>query len=204
MAGMTVLSGDEATLVLDRQTLVMELLASAAPLSQVLERIVISLEELIPDSRCSVLLLDDAGVLRHGAAPNLPAAYSEAIDGLVPGPLAGSCGTAVHLGEPVIVDDVKVDPRWAQYRALALEHDITACWSTPIWLRTQIVGTFAVYDRSVHEPDPRERELVRRFTHLASIAVLHDRTGREQQELHQAELAGQSAHRPTDQQPHSS
>ena len=32
--------------------------------------------------------------MRHGSAPNLPGAYSAAIDGLAPGPLAGSCGTA--------------------------------------------------------------------------------------------------------------
>lgn len=176
---MTVLSGDEAALVLDRQSAIMEQLVFGAPLAEVLEAIVMALEELIADSRCSVLLLDDDGLLRHGAAPNLPRAYLDAIDGLSPGPLAGSCGTAVHSGEPVIVSDVSTDPRWANWRTLAADHDIAACWSSPIRLETEIVGTFAVYDRAMHEPDPREHELVRRFTHLASIAVKHDRTARE-------------------------
>ena len=195
MGGVTVLSGDEATAVLDRQTSVMEQLASGARLTDVLEGIVVALEELIPGSRCSVLLLDDDGVLRHGAAPTLPSAYSDAIDGLEPGPLAGSCGTAVHLGRQVVAADVSSDPRWEPFRELAVEHDIGACWSSPIRSQSRIVGTFAVYDRRPHEPDERERELVRRFTHLASIAVAHDGAASEREARHVAELARQSAER---------
>jgi signal transduction histidine kinase len=195
MGGVTVLSGDETTAVLDRQTSVMEQLASGARLTDVLEGIVVALEELIPGSRCSVLLLDDDGVLRHGAAPTLPSAYSDAIDGLRPGPLAGSCGTAVHLGRPVVAADVSTDPRWEPFRELAAEHDIAACWSSPIWSQSRIVGTFAVYDRRPHEPDERERELVRRFTHLASIAVAHDGAASEREARHIAELGRQSAER---------
>lgn len=195
MGGVTTLSGDEVTAVLDRQTSVMGQLAAGDRLSDVLEGIVVALEDLIPGSRCSVLLLDDAGVLRHGAAPTLPAGYSSAIDGLEPGPLAGSCGTAVYLGEQVVVSDVSSDPRWAAFRDLAVEHDIGACWSSPIRSESEIVGTFAVYDRRPHEPDRRERELVRRFTHLASIAVAHDGAAREREARHVAELARQTAER---------
>jgi len=189
------LSGHEAAAVLDRQAIVMEQLVSDAPLVSVLDSIVIALEELIAASRCSVLLLDDDGVLRHGSAPNLPAAYSEAIDGLVPGPLAGSCGTAVHLGEPVVVGDVMVDRRWDDFRSLARTHDISACWSSPIRARARVVGTFAVYSRVRHEPDERERELVRRFTHLASIAIDHERAARERTARYHAEMARESAER---------
>ncbi len=187
------LTEHDVTAVLDHQTSVMEKLASDAPLSQVLETIVLALEELIPGSRCSVLLLDNNGVLRHGAAPNLPPEYSSAIDGLAPGPLAGSCGTAVHLGEPVVAANVFLDHRWTDFRPLATTHGIGACWSSPIRSRSEIVGTFAVYERSPHEPDRRERELVRRFTHLASIAVDHDRAAREREAHHRADLARQSA-----------
>ena len=195
MGRVTVLSGDETTAVLDRQTSVMEQLAAGAPLTEVLEGIVVALEELIPGSRCSVLLLDEDGVLRHGAAPTLPRAYSNAIDGLEPGPLAGSCGTAVYLGRQVVAADVSSDPRWEPFRELAVEHDIGACWSSPIRSQSKIVGTFAVYDRQPHEPDERERELVRRFTHLASIAVTHDGAANEREARHVAELARQSAER---------
>jgi signal transduction histidine kinase len=190
-----VLSGEDAIAVLDRQTAVMELLASGAPLSSVLDSVVLALEELMPASRCSILLLDDAGALRHGAAPTLPVEYSVAIDGLLPGPLAGSCGTAVHVGEPVIAVDVFADPRWEAYRDLAARHQLRACWSSPIWRGSDVVGTFAVYHRAPYEPDVRDAELVRRFTHLASLAVAHDQASKERDARHAADLARHAAER---------
>ena len=48
-----------------------------------------------------------------------------------------------------------------------------SCWSTPIQGRTGIVGTFAVYHDHPHRPPLRERRLVDRFTHLASVAIDH-------------------------------
>ncbi len=189
------LEGGDATAVLDRQTAVMEQLASGASLPDVLDAIVLALEELMPASRCSILLLDEAGRLRHGSAPTLPADYSASIDGLVPGPLAGSCGTAVHLGEPVIAVDVSTDPRWERFRDLAARHGLGACWSTPIRSRSQVVGSFAVYRDAPYEPDARDHQLVGRFTHLTSLAVEHDRASKEREARHEADLARQSAER---------
>jgi signal transduction histidine kinase len=190
---MSVLSGDEVTAVLDHQTTVMEALAAGAPLAPVLEAVVRALEDLMPSSRCSILLLDDEGALRHGSAPTLPAAYSEAIDGLRPGPFAGSCGTAVHRGEPVVAVDVTTDPHWEAFRTLAARHQLRACWSSPIRCRGQVVGTFAVYHGAPYRPDARDEELVRRFTHLASLAVEHQRASKEREARHEADLARQSA-----------
>jgi two-component system cell cycle sensor histidine kinase PleC len=195
MGRLSLLTGDEATAVLDHQTTVMEALASGTALASVLDMVVLALEELMPGSRCSILLLDEHGHLRHGAAPALPTAYSAAIDGLEPGPTAGSCGTAVHLGRPVIAVDVTTDPRWVAFRDLAAEHGLRSCWSSPIWSHGRIVGTFAVYHDAPYEPYRRDSELVRRFTHLASIAVEHDRAVKEREARHRAELAQQSAER---------
>jgi len=195
MGGLSLLSGDEATAVLDHQTQVMEALAAGTPLGPVLNHVVRALEELMPGSRCSILLLDDAGDLRHGAAPNLPDEYSAAIDGLTPGPLAGSCGTAAYIGKPVIAVDVTVDPRWEQFRDLANAHGLRSCWSSPIRSRGHVVGTFAVYHDVPYEPYRRDSELVRRFTHLASLAVEHDHASKEREARHLADLARQSAER---------
>src|ERR1700684_569683 len=69
--------------LLQRQTAVLELLATGAPLTGVLTSVVVALEELIDGARCSILLLDaETATLRHGAAPTLPASYSRAIDGV--------------------------------------------------------------------------------------------------------------------------
>lgn len=192
---MSVLSGDEVTAVLDHQTAVMEDLTAGAVLSTVLDSVVRALEDLMPGTRCSILLLDDGGALRHGAAPTLPAEYSAAIDGLEPGPSAGSCGTAVHLGEPVIAVDVTTDPRWERFRTLAVPHGLRSCWSSPIRCRGSVVGSFAVYHDVPYEPDERDTELVRRFTHLASLAVEHEQASNAREARHHADLARQTAER---------
>lgn len=166
---------DDAQEMLDRQTRVVELIAGAAPLHDVLTEILTSLEHLMPGARCSVLLLDrERGTLHHGAAPSLPAAYVASIDGMSIGPAAGSCGTAAALNVPVIAVDVRIDPRWIDFRDLAVTAGLRSCWSTPIDGRDgRPVGTFAVYYPQPHRPTRREQLLVDRFTHLASVAIDH-------------------------------
>ncbi|MDN5932080.1 MAG: GAF domain-containing protein, partial [Pseudonocardia sp.] len=167
--------------LLHRQTTVLELISGGATLREMLTAVTEALEELIPSSRCSVLLLDTRlGALHHGAAPSLPVTYSAAIDGMRVGPLAGSCGTAAHLDAEVVAEDIGTDPRWAGYRELAWPHGLRACWSSPIRGRQvagapAVLGTFAVYHDVPHRPSERERRLVERFTHLASVAIEHAR-----------------------------
>ena len=68
--------------------------AAGDELEAVLDRHLRAIEASGGDLLTSVLLLDDDGKrLLHGAAPNLPKAYSEAIHGIAIGPKAGSCGT---------------------------------------------------------------------------------------------------------------
>ena len=94
-------------------------LARGWPLERVLTIICTAMERLIDGSACSVLLLDDDGKLRHGAAPHLPQAYNTAIDGLEIGPSVGSCGTAAYTGRQVVVEDIRESPLWADYRDIA-------------------------------------------------------------------------------------
>ena len=96
------------------------MIATSAPLTDVLDRLAQLIESQLDGVSASILLLDEAGLrLHHGAAPSLPAAYAEAVDGLRIGPGAGSCGTAAFTREAVIVADVMRDARWTEYRALA-------------------------------------------------------------------------------------
>lgn len=119
----------------------------------------------------SVLLLSpDRKHLTHGAAPSLPQPYREAIDGAEIGPAAGSCGTAAYLGRPVYVTDIANDPLWAAYRDLALPHGLLSCWSTPIRHDGgDILGTFAIYNRSLSGPTREE---------LAAIDIITDNVAR--------------------------
>ena len=156
----------------------LEGLARGQPLSTSLEAICRFAESQSAGMLGSILLLDPDGVrLRHGAAPNLPAAYCQAVDGLVIGPDAGSCGTAAYCRAPVVAEDLQSDPRWVAYRALAAAHGLRACWSTPIFSTDGgVLGTFAMYFRGVRRPEPEHERLIAIVTQTASIAIQRDRT----------------------------
>ena len=165
------------TLVVDQRAL-LEQIASDAPLADILDRMVRALERHFEGMVASVLLLRD-GRLRHGAAPHLPARYSAAIDGAAIGPNVGSCGTAAFTRQPVLVDDIANDPRWADYRDLALREGLKACWSTPIFgAGGDVLGTFAMYYRTVvaNRPAEHNQDLVVTATHVARVAIERERS----------------------------
>ncbi len=147
------------------------------PLPKTLATLCLDIEKHYPGMLCSVLLLDADGVtLRNGAAPSLPQAYSQAVEGLKMGPSAGSCGTAIYRREPVVVSDTATDPLWAAYRQLALNHGLRACWSTPIPSQDGgMLGTFAIYYREPRVPDASHLQLIAHATHLVALAIERDR-----------------------------
>jgi formate hydrogenlyase transcriptional activator len=155
------------------QSQILEMIAAAAPLPDILKDVVRLIESQATGMICSVLLLDSDGVrIRHGAAPSLPEEFRAAIDGISIGPRAGSCGTAMYLGEKVVVTDTSTDPLWEDYRGLANQYGLRACWSTPIRSEQgKVLGTFAMYYRESRAPSPREEYLVDIATHLAGIAI---------------------------------
>ena len=151
----------------------LELVASGAPLREVLTFIVTGIERIKPDWRCSVLLLDaESQRLGQGVAPSLPDFYNAAIDGLAIGPGVGSCGTAAFTGQRVIVEDLARHPFWAAFRDLTHRAELGACWSQPILgTAREVLGTFAIYHRQPHRPSPDDLVMIERSASLASIAI---------------------------------
>jgi len=159
--------------LLEGQKHVLEMMACGAPLSDSLAALTLLIEGRVPGMLGSILLLDQHGTcLHHGAAPSLPPEYVAAIDGKPIGPEAGSCGTAAFTKEPVFVEDIATDPRWKDYRAVALPHGLRACWSKPILdSQRRVLGTFAMYYRQPGLPKPEHLRLIELATHIAAIAI---------------------------------
>ena len=184
---------DRIARLLAGQNRVLRLLAEGKPLRDILHALCHALEEVMPGSACSVLRLDAVnGQLHPVAAPSLPASFSVAIDGIQIGPMAGSCGTAAFLREPVVVGDIATDPRWAECRCIAAEHGLKACWSVPIFNREtgEVLGTFAVYYREPRTPSEEDLALVVQSGDLAGVAILHEQ---ERVALHEAKEAAEAA-----------
>jgi GAF domain-containing protein len=177
------------------QSRILQKLAANAPLSEILERLVLLIEAQAPGMLCSVLLLsEDGDHVRHGAAPSLPREYVEAIDGSAIGPKHGSCGTAMYRGEPVVVTDITTDSLWEDYKELAVANGLRACWSTPILSgRGKVLGSFAMYYREPRTPTGDEAGLTEVATRIAGLAIEHHAAkailARTQAELAQASYA---------------
>jgi GAF domain-containing protein len=151
-------------------------LTNGNDLEQVLGRYLLAVEAMADGELItSILLLSaDGKRLSHGAAPGLPQSYWDDIDGSEIGPCAGSCGTAAFLGRPIYVSDIATDPLWVDYRHFALPHGLRSCWSTPIREPDgAIVGTFAIYRRTVGNPTRDEIETIGMITeHVAEAITL--------------------------------
>ena len=155
------------------QNQVLELIAQGTPLQETLDTLLKIVEIHSRGMLSSILLLDEDGLrLRHASAPSLPEGFRRAIDGQPIGERAGSCGTAAFFRSAVVVEDVLADPRWSDYRELAIAHGLRACWSTPIFgAQQRLLGTFALYFREPRLPTRYHQRLIGAATHLAAIAI---------------------------------
>jgi PAS domain S-box-containing protein len=173
----------------DAESHILEMIARDAPLEEILEKLVRVVEAQFAGLLCSVLLLDEDGQhVRHGAAPSLPEAYTQAINGIRIGPKAGSCGTAMYRREPVVVTDILQDPLWETYRGVAELYGLRACWSTPILAPSgNVLGSFAMYYREPRNPSLAETRALEMATHLAGIAIERKLAREERERLRQAQ-----------------
>ncbi|WP_255429633.1 GAF domain-containing protein [Ramlibacter albus] len=179
--------------LLTGQNHALELAVGGAPLAEVLEVLVHTAETQSEGSFAGSILLmsEDGKHLLHGAAPSLPDAYNAAIDGIAIGPRVGSCGTAAHFGHAIYVTDIARDPLWADFRDLALQHGLRACWSTPIVAKdNSVLGTLAIYYREPRGPSESDREMVKLIGNTAALVIENARLhARLHDENYRARLA---------------
>ncbi|MDX2212313.1 MAG: PAS domain S-box protein [Oculatellaceae cyanobacterium bins.114] len=174
----------QAELLLEIQTVILEQIAKGEPLPVVLNALICSMEGLLNQASCSILFCDDDGRLHHGCAPHLPSAYIQAIDGVAIGEGVGSCGTAAFRRATVIVSDIATDPLWQNYRELALEHGLAACWSVPVITSDgRVLGTFAVYHRDIYTPNKYDLIVVALAANIAGIAIERDQATQALEQL---------------------
>lgn len=154
-------------------SLILEAIAEDHPLPDILKTLVLTIERYHPDILASILLLDaPTATLHHGAALSLPESYCQAIDGSRIGAGVGSCGTAAYEKRLVIVEDIATHPYWVNFRDLAMQYGLRACWSQPILNpEGEVLGTFALYYGYPNSPTESQLALIRLAAHVAGIAI---------------------------------
>lgn len=142
-------------------------------LKDTIDLMLAGLEQIMPGTKGSVLLLDhETNAIAGLSAPNLPPAYCATIEGLKIGPSVGSCGTAMFTRQVVIVEDIATSPLWAHYKDAALSHNLRACWSVPLLgVGNRVIGSFAIYYSEPKSPTGEEMEIVGRIARIVRIII---------------------------------
>lgn len=141
------------------------------PIGVVLSFYASGIEALFPQMQCSILQIKNSR-LYDWASPSLPVSYIQAIEGLSIGQNMGSCGTSAFLKQQVIVSDIATDPIWADFRHIALDLGLRACWSHPIISSEgEVLATFGIYYREVKSPDLYELNIIERATSLLKVIL---------------------------------
>lgn len=152
---------------------VRQMLQAGATRREILTRLATAGEVLAgPGASVSILVLDQDGLLRNGASPNLPADYLDAIDRLKPDARIGTCAAAAATGSVVETPDFCADDKWAELRHLPLALGFVGAWSMPIKSpEGTVLGTFGTYFRNRRSPTPEERSGVERLAAAAALVL---------------------------------
>jgi len=152
---------------------ILEMVARGAPLKDILESMVLTLELENPKMICSIILLDATGKLMETCvAPSLPDFYNQKVNGLEIGLGVGSCGTALFTGERVIVEDIASHPYWSNFLEITRKANLGASWSEPIkGSDGKTLGSFAIYHEIASTPSAKDIQLIEQAAYLASIAI---------------------------------
>jgi len=150
-----------------------QMLHAGTPRREILTHLATTAERVAgAGTAASILVLDDYGLLRNGASPNLPTDYLDAIDRLKPDPRVGTCAAAAATGEVVVTPDFRADAKWAELRHLPLALGFVGAWSMPIKSsHGRVLGTFGTYFQQPRVPTVDEREAVRELAGAAALAI---------------------------------
>ncbi|KPB35300.1 Two-component sensor histidine kinase [Pseudomonas syringae pv. maculicola] len=155
------------------QNRILELAVEVTTLNVTLDAIVREVEALSTSGFVgSIVLLDeDMYHVEHCASPSLPDAYTDALKAMAVAPFLG------YQSALTAVADIMIDPRWSEFRDLAVGHGLLVCWSVPIRsAQGALLGAFVLYHRELRKPLPADIEIINFVAHTVGLIVHRART----------------------------
>ncbi len=159
--------------ILQFQQEVLQLVVLGNNYKEICEKVCLLIEQLLDNAVASVMLLDkEKQCMNVFAAPSVPEECIAQLNGLRPGPGAGSCGNAVFRQEAVFVESTLEDPRWQSIRKLAIDFNILSCWSMPVRSKGgECIGSFALSSFEHRLPSVFHRKLLEIGSFIIGIAL---------------------------------
>ncbi len=167
---MTTISHEE---ILKIQNQALKKLATGKPLAEIFDILTLGTEQNVEDAYASILLLDNSEArLIDGSTPSFTQSMRNAFNGMVIGPLEGSCGSAAYNKQLTIVEDIDIDPKWEKFRDFAQSQGLKSCFSAPILgAGEKVLGTFALTFTKANSPSDNVLEIIKSSAYIAGLAI---------------------------------
>lgn len=171
-----ILSPIEYTQILNIQEQILEMLASHNKIYQILSKLCLLAESLLPNSVASIMIKNkDDGLMNVLCAPSIPQNGQNALANLKPGPKGGSCGNAIFKNQAQFVQNTFTDDRWDNLRQVAIDFNICACWSMPVRdKKDNAIGTFALSSFEHRAPNPFHKTILKTAASIVSIVLTNE------------------------------
>jgi PAS domain S-box-containing protein/diguanylate cyclase (GGDEF)-like protein len=167
------ITSQEYDKIFNIQQQILEMMASNGKTFDILDRLCIMAENLLPNSVASIMMQDkQTHLLNVLTAPSIPQAGHDALSNLKPGPGGGSCGNAVFHNEPQFVLNAFEEKRWENIRQIAYDFNLCSCWSMPIRDNTShAIGSFALSSFEHRSPAPFHKKLLETGAAIVNIVL---------------------------------
>lgn len=154
--------------------IIFELIIHGGALPEILNHIARMVERQVPGAVCVILLAQDQS-LYLSAAPSLSPQARVALK-KIEGSEGWPCGSALNLGQQVIVEHLPLPGSSPELRDLCLQQGWYACVSAPLMNESnRPLGTLDLYATTPAPFSAEVLELVDRARHLAALATEHHR-----------------------------
>ncbi len=154
------------------QTSILELIAQRKSISESLEQLCLMSEKLVGDCMAAVMVFNESKTaLNIMTSPSFSEDIRKDLNDLRPEFGYGSCGSAIATGKPQFIEDVSTDDAWGNVRELADKYHIGSCWSYPVYINGEIIGSFSLTSGIVRKPNPLHEYILQSASYLASFAI---------------------------------
>lgn len=90
---------------------------------------------------------------------------------------AGPCLVAYRTGQPVLVEDLNLEPeRWPAFAQQAAEYQYRSVSALPLRLRDERVGALNLFRTEVGDMSPTDVSVGQALADVATVGILHQRT----------------------------
>ncbi len=139
----------------------------------IIQQFLQGVEAIYPQLITAVLTLKQDGTFQQLAAPRVPGALLNAIDGKRASKETGCWGVAIQKKKQIVVEDIASDPLWRSHKDMALKAGFRSCRSIPILHSFgQVMGSLLIFQKDkMKDPSREELSVIERVRDILGVLM---------------------------------